>query len=51
MVGAGVGILGGVAFGIYDATTQPATVTRAVSDRNNAASDRGTQVVALGTRF
>jgi hypothetical protein len=53
MVGAGVGILTGVAFGIYDASVlQPRTVTRAVSDRNNAASDpAGMQLVAAGARF
>ncbi|MCA1826925.1 MAG: hypothetical protein ABR567_15610 [Myxococcales bacterium] len=52
MVGAGIGILAGAAFGIYDSTTQPKTVTRAVSDRNNAASDPGgTQLVAVGGRF
>ena len=52
MVGAGVGILAGAAFGIYEASTQPKVVTRAVSDRNNAASDvSGMQLAALGGRF
>ena len=39
MVGAGIGILAGAAFGIYDSTQHPQVVTHAVSDRNNAASD------------
>jgi len=52
MIGAGVGILAGAAFGLYDASTQPRTVTRAVSDRNNAASDgAGLTLVAAGGRF
>ena len=52
MVGAGIGILAGAAFGIYDSTTQPKAVTRAVSDRNNAASDvSGVQLAAIAGRF
>jgi hypothetical protein len=52
MVGAGIGILVGAAFGIYDSTTQPKVVTHAVSDRNNAASDpSGMQLAAVAGRF
>jgi hypothetical protein len=38
MVGAGVGVLVGAAYGIYEAATQPPPV-RAFADRNGAASD------------
>ena len=52
MVGAGIGILAGAAFGIYDSTQHPQVVTHAVSDRNNAASDvSGVQLAAVAGRF
>lgn len=53
MVGAGVGVLAGAAFGIFEAATQKTTVvTRAAADRNNAASDgSGVTLLAAGGRF
>ncbi len=54
MVGAGVGILAGAAFGVYEAATQPPTrvVTRAAADRDGAASDAsGMTLLAAGGRF
>ena len=51
MVGAGIGVLAGAAFGVYEASTQTRTVTRAVADRNQAATDSGTQLAMLGGRF
>jgi hypothetical protein len=51
MVGAGVGVLAGAGFGIYEAATTPRTVVRAVADRNNAASDGGLTLLAGGGRF
>jgi hypothetical protein len=52
MVGAGVGVLVGAAFGIYEATTQPTTVvTHAAADRNPAASDTGIHFAALSRHF
>jgi hypothetical protein len=52
MVGAGVGVLVGAAYGVYEAAVQPRTVVRAVADRNGAASDAiGPQMVAYGGRF
>ncbi len=53
MVGAGIGILAGAAFGIFESATQKTTVvTRAAADRNNAASDpSGVTLVAAGGRF
>ena len=52
MVGAGVGVLLGAAFGVYEATNQPnSVVTHAAADRNPAASDTGIQFSALSRRF
>ena len=51
MVGAGIGVLAGAAFGVYEATMQPRTVTRAVADRDQAASDPGTPLATMGGRF
>ncbi|HUJ25881.1 MAG TPA: hypothetical protein VLW85_07685 [Myxococcales bacterium] len=54
MVGAGVGILAGAAFGAYEAAVQPQTVTtvrRAEADPNPAESNTGTQLAALSGRF
>jgi len=53
MVGAGIGILIGAGFGIYEAATQPAPrVVRAAADPNPAASSSsGTQLIAAGGRF
>ncbi len=53
MVGAGVGILAGAAFGVFESATQKTTVTtHAAADRNPAASDpSGVTLVAAGGRF
>ena len=54
MVGAGVGILAGAAFGVYEAATQPPTrvVTHAAADRDGASSDSdGVTLMAAGGRF
>jgi len=51
MVGAGIGILAGAAFGIVEASTQPKTTVRAVADRNNAASSAGTELLVVSRRF
>lgn len=52
MVGAGIGVLAGAAFGVYEAATQqPRVVTRAAADRDPAASDSGVQVALAGGRF
>jgi hypothetical protein len=39
MVGAGIGVLVGAAYGVFESATQPTTTTRAIADRNPAASD------------
>lgn len=51
MVGAGIGVLAGAAFGVYEVAAQPARVTRAAADRDPAASNAGTQLALVGTRF
>ena len=51
MVGAGIGILAGAAFGIFEAATQPKAVVRAAADRNSSASDIGTEVAVVSGRF
>ena len=52
MVGAGVGVLAGAAFGVYEvATSQTAVVRRAAADRDAAESNSGTQYASLGGRF
>lgn len=53
MVGAGVGILAGAAFGVYEAATQPThVITRAAADRDPAASSTdGMTLMAAGGRF
>ena len=52
MVGAGIGVLAGAAFGVYEiATSQPSLVRRAAADSDPAASSGGTQLAALGGRF
>ena len=52
MIGAGVGILVGAAYGVYESATQPAPVRRAAADRNPAASDTGgLALTALAQRF
>jgi hypothetical protein len=52
MVGAGVGVLIGAAFGVYEATTQQSNVvTHAAADRNPAASDTGIHFAALTRQF
>ena len=53
MMGAGIGILIGAGFGIYEAATQPAPrVVRAAADPNPAASSAsGMQLIAAGGRF
>ena len=52
MIGAGVGILAGAAFGVYEASTQSDTrvVHRAAADPNPAAS-QGTNLALLAGRF
>jgi hypothetical protein len=52
MIGAGVGILAGAAFGVYEAATQSnnATVVHAAADRNPAES-QGTNLALLARRF
>lgn len=52
MIGAGVGILAGAAFGVYEAATQSdtAVVHRAAADPNPAAS-QGTNLALLAGRF
>lgn len=39
MVGAGIGVLVGAAYGVFESATQPTTPTRAIADRDPAASD------------
>src|SRR5207248_2014031 len=53
MMGAGIGILVGAGFGVYEAATQPAPrVVRAAADPNPAASNAsGLTLVAAGGRF
>lgn len=53
MMGAGIGILAGAAFGVYEAATQPAPrVVRAAADPNPAQSNvSGTTLVAAAGRF
>lgn len=54
MVGAGVGILVGAAFGVYEATVQPQTVTtvrHAEADPSPASSTSGMQLAAASGRF
>ena len=51
MVGAGIGILAGAAFGIYESTVQPPRITRAAADRDAAASERGIKLASVGTHF
>jgi hypothetical protein len=52
MIGAGVGILAGAAFGVYEAATQndSTVVRRAAADPNPAAS-QGTNLTLLAGRF
>ena len=51
MVGAGVGILGGAAYGVYESANQPPP-RRAVADNNPAASNvNGTAFTAMTGRF
>ena len=52
MVGAGVGVLVGAAYGVYEvATSQPTVVRRAAADRDAAASSGRMQLAALSGRF
>jgi hypothetical protein len=52
MVGAGVGVLVGAAYGVFESATQPTTPTRAIADRNPAASDSvGVAPAQYATRF
>jgi hypothetical protein len=51
MVGAGIGILAGAAYGVYESATQPSP-RRAVADRNPADSNvNGTAFTAMAGRF
>lgn len=51
MVGAGIGVLVGAGYGIFESATQPAPA-RAVADRDEAASDAiGVAPVQYATRF
>ncbi|HEX4383231.1 MAG TPA: hypothetical protein VH083_09790 [Myxococcales bacterium] len=51
MVGAGVGVLAGAAYGVFESATQP-PVVRAVADRDAAATDSlGVAPAAYATRF
>lgn len=50
-VGAGVGVLGGVAFGVYDASTRGSNVSRAAADPVPGASNVARGFASLGGRF
>ena len=52
MIGAGVGILAGAAYGVYESANQPAPPRRAVADADPAASNvNGTAFTAMAGRF
>ncbi|TMA85326.1 MAG: hypothetical protein E6J63_20235 [Deltaproteobacteria bacterium] len=50
MLGAGIGVLAGAGYGVYEAATQPPP-RRAVADRNHAASDSGFAFTATSGKF
>jgi hypothetical protein len=50
MLGAGIGVLAGAGYGVYEAATQPPP-RRAVADRNPATSDSGFALNATSGKF